>query len=177
VLKPPVAPASLSGTPLSFGGIRLDPSSSADRELVLANARLLRHAVDPLQRQALLRGKNLALMCESPDSADATRFREAALDLGAHVAFLRSGLAELKLPAVRQHTARLLGRLYQGIECQGLSADLVAELGREAGIPVYDGVATATHPFAALAGSLDEQDQVEKNRRLVVQAVLVSTVG
>ena len=157
--------------------MRLDPSSSSDRDLVLANARRLRHAVDPRQRQALLRGKNLALMCESPEGADATRFREAALDLGAHVAFLRTGLAELTLGDVRQHTAQLLGRLYQGIECQGMPADLVAELGREAGIPVYDGVATAAHPFAGLASLLDDDDAVEDRLRLVVQAVLVSSLG
>jgi len=169
--------ASPGGSPLSFGGMRLDPSSAIDLELVLANARRLQHAIDPLQRQALLRGKNLALMCEASESADATRFSEAALRLGAHVAYLRTGFADLRIDDVRRHTARMLGRLYQGIECQGLPADLVAELAREAGIPVYDGVATATHPFARLAQSLDDRCSLEENRQLVVQAVLVSSIA
>ena len=177
MLTPHAGTAAVRGTALSFGGPRLDPSSPVDRELVLANARLLRHALDPLQRQALLRGKNLALMCESAEAPDAVRFREAAIDLGAHVAVLRTGIAEMPLPDVRRHTARLLGRLYQGIECQGLPADVVAELRNEAGIPVYDGVASATHPFARLAELLDEHEPGENERRLVVQAVLVSTVG
>ena len=170
----PAAPS--GGTPSSLPGPRLDPSSAPDLELVLANARRLQGVVDPLQRRALLRGKNLALMCESADAADATRFREAAVELGAHVAHLRTGLSDLRLPDVRRHTARMLGRLYQGIECQGLPADLVAELGRDAGIPVYDGVATATHPFARLAELLDAGSP-ERSRQLVVQAVLVSSIG
>jgi len=157
--------------------MRLDPSSAVDLELVLANARRLQQALDPRQRQALLRGKNLALMCESAASADAIRFSEAAGQLGAQVAYLRAGLADLRLDDMRRHTARMLGRLYQGIECQGLPADIVAELGREAGIPVYDGVATAAHPFAHLAQRLDDRCSLEENRQLVVQAVLVSSLA
>ena len=116
-------------------------------------------------------------MCESADSADATRFRDAAAELGAHVAYLRTGLAELRLPDERRHTARMLGRLYQAIECQGLPADFVDELGREAGIPVYDGVATAKHPFARLTQLLDDRGSPERCRQLVIQAVLVSTIA
>ena len=116
-------------------------------------------------------------MCESADSADATRFRDAAADLGAHVAYLRTGLEEVRRPDERRHTARMLGRLYQGIECQGLPPAFVAELGREAGIPVYDGVATAAHPFARLAELLDDRGSPESCRQLVIQAVLVSTIA
>jgi ornithine carbamoyltransferase len=171
----PAAP--LGGSPLSLGGTRLDPTSAPDLELVLANARRLQQAEDPQQRRALLRGKNVALMCESADSADATRFRDAAAELGAHVAYLRTGLAELQLPDERRHTARMLGRLYQAIECQGLPADFVDELGREAGIPVYDGVATAKHPFARLAQLLGDRGSPESCQQLVIQAVLVSTIA
>ncbi len=161
---------------LSFGA-RLDHPSAGDLEVVLGNARLLQRAADPLQRQGLLRGKNLALLCESADGADATLFRRAASELGAHVSHIRPSLSDLSVLDVRRHTARMLGRLYQGIECQGLPADLVSEVGREAGIPVYDGVASETHPFACLASLLDGGESVENNRRLILQAVLMSTIG
>jgi ornithine carbamoyltransferase len=146
-------------------------------ELVLANACLLQRAMRPFQRQGLLRGTNLALICESADDADAVVFLEAASDLGAHVAHIRPNLSDLHAPAVLQHTARMLGRLYQGIECQGLPADLVSRLGREAGIPVYDGVSRSEHPVAGLAKLLSGGESVEKGRQLIVQAVLMSTVG
>ena len=167
---------STASIPLAFERLRLDPSSTLDLALVLANARLLQQAVEPPQRHRLLQGKNLALMCESADSADARRFRDAALDLGANVAHLRTGLAEQPRD-VRLHTARLLGRLYQGIECQGLPADTVGELASEAGVPVYDGVASATHPFARLASMLDDGGRLDRSWQLIVQAVLVSTIG
>lgn len=156
---------------------RLEHLATSELELVLANARLLQQAVDPLLRQGMLRGKNLALMCESADGADAARFRRAAADLGAHVSHIRPSLSDLSSPEVRRHTARMLGRLYVGVECQGLPADIVSEIGREAGIPVYDGVASATHPCAHLAGLLDGGESDEKNRQLILQAVLVSTIG
>ena len=174
----PRAPAvSISRSALAFERAPLDPSSPLDIERVLANARLLQHAVDPLQRLALLRGKNLALLCESAETADAARFRAAATDLGALVSHVRPSLSDLNEPEVRRHTARLLGRLYQGIECQGLPADLVGEVGRESGIPVYDGVATAAHPFARLASLLDDRGPPERTRQLILQAVLVSTIA
>jgi ornithine carbamoyltransferase len=157
--------------------MRLDPVAAIDLELVLANARRLRSATDPRQRKALLRGRNLALLCESADSADAVRFRDAATELGALVSHLRPGLSDLSAPEPRRHTARMLGRLYQGIECQGLPADVVVAVGRDACVPVYDGVATATHPSARLASLLDGRDPPERNRQLILQAVLVSTVA
>jgi ornithine carbamoyltransferase len=54
---------------------------------------------------------------------------------------------------------------------------VVAEVGREAGIPVYDALAGRDHPLAHLARFLDGGEEDERNRRLVVQAVLVSTVS
>lgn len=148
----------------------------AERARVLANARLLEGMASPLQRQRLLRGKNVALICASPDAPDAQLFQRAAAELGAHVSHLRPDLPELGSPAFR-HTAQMLGRLYQAVECEGVEAGLVAELGRAAGIPVYDALAGRRHPLAVLADALDVGDEEERKRRLIVQAVLVSTIG
>jgi ornithine carbamoyltransferase len=153
---------------------RLSPS---DKALVLANARLLERTTGPLQRQRLLRGKNVALICASPDDPDALLFRRAAAELGAHVSHVRPDLPAPAGTKVFRHTAEMLGRLYQAVECEGIEADVVADLGRLAGIPVYDGLAGRGHPLAALAGSLDGGADDERNRRLIVQAVLLSTIG
>ena len=158
-------------------GASLDRLSPGDLALVLANARLLEGSTSPLERQSLLRGKNLALICASADDADALLFQRAALDLGAHLAHIRPDLSEPSTSAVFKHTARMLGRLYQAVECQGLPPAVVAEVGREAGIPVYDALASRDHPLAHLARFLDGGEEDERNRRLVVQAVLVSTIG
>ena len=173
-MSDPSASPILSSLPAGASLGRLSPG---DLALVLGNARLLEGRTSPLERQSLLRGKNLALICASANDADALLFQRAALDLGAHVAHIRPDLSEPSTSAVFKHTARMLGRLYQGVECQGLPPAVVAEVGREAGIPVYDAVASRNHPLAQLARFLDGGEAEERNRRLIVQAVLVSTVG
>jgi ornithine carbamoyltransferase len=152
----------------------LERLSASDSDALLGNARLLQRA-EP--RQALLRGKKLALLCESEEGADAALFREAAVGLGAHVSHVRPRLADLHQPDDLQHTARMLGRLYDGIECQGLTHELVALVGREAGVPVYDGLASERHPTARLAGLLDVAEPPAKLRQLVLQTVLLSTLS
>jgi len=173
-MSDPSASPILSSLPAGASLGRLSPG---DLALVLANARLLERSTSPLERQSLLRGKNLALICASANDAEAQLFQHAALDLGAHVAHIRPDLSEPSTSAVFKHTARMLGRLYQAVECQGLQPAVVAEVGREAGIPVYDALASRGHPLAHLARFLDGGEEDERNRRLVVQAVLVSTVG
>jgi ornithine carbamoyltransferase len=153
----------------------LERLSARDSDVLLGNARLLQRAVEP--RQTLLRGKKLALLCESEEGADAMLFREAAADLGAHVSHVRPHLSDLRQPDDLQHTARMLGRLYDGIECQGLAHDLVELVGREAGVPVYDGLASERHPTARLAALLDVAEPPGKLRQLVLQTVLLSTLA
>ena len=151
--------------------------SDGDSETLLKNARVLQRATAELQTHTLLRGKKLALLCDSEEEDDAALFKSAASDLGAHVSHIRPRLTELSKPDVLQHTARMLGRLYDGIECQGLAPALVEAVGREAGVPVYDGLASAAHPTARLASLLGGEDAPAKLRQLVLQTVLLSTLA
>ena len=73
-------------------------------------------------------------------------------------------------------TARMLGRLYDAVECQGMAADLVHRLGADAGVPVYDAIASQRHPTAKLDGLLGGDSPALDKRRFVLQAVLLSTV-
>ncbi len=154
-----------------------DEMSAQDAAAVQAAARALQQAAHEGRTQALLRGKNLALLCERGDDADAEFFRRAATELGANVAHIRPKLSALSTPEEVQHTARVLGRLYDAIECQGIAAALVRSLGADAGVPVYDGLASARHPSAALAESLGSDAAPSHNRRFVLQAVLLGSVA
>lgn len=116
-------------------------------------------------------------MCEVEDSDDAALFRRAAGELGAHVAHIRPSLTELSTPPEVQKTARMLGRLYDAVECQGMAPDLVHQMGIDAGVPVYDGVASQHHPTAKLDKLLGGDSSPLDNRRFVLQAVLLSTVA
>ena len=147
-----------------------------DVEALLARARALRHAVRAGTTQPLLRGKNLGLLCEAADQDDAELFRRAAVELGARVAHLCPGLSESSTPPEVQHTARMLGRLYDAVECQNMAPSLVLQIAHDAGVPVYDGIASQRHPTAALAARLGDGVSSTDNRRFVVQALLLTTL-
>lgn len=142
---------------------------------LLAHAALLHQAAT--QKHRPLRGKNLGLLCEAGDDPDAQRFRRAAEDLGAHVTHIRPSLCKWGTAAEVQHTARMLGRLYQAIECQGMSAALIQQIHEHAGVPVYDGIATGEHPTARLAEQLDGGASLDDRRRFVLQSLLLSTMA
>jgi ornithine carbamoyltransferase len=158
-------------SPIDFS--RLSPR---DVNAVLASAQTLRRAALTGATQPLLRGKNFALLSET-DDAGAALFRRAAVELGAHVAQIRPSLSELSTPTDVEHTARMLGRLYDALECQGMPAALVQQVGAGAGVPVYDGIALPGHPTARLAEQLDGEGTPDDKRRYVLQAVLMGTLA
>ena len=147
-----------------------------DAEARRARARALQQAARAGTTQPLLRGKNLGLLCEAADNGDAELFRRAAVELGAHVAHLPPSLSESSTPQEVQHTARMLGRLYDAVECQGMAPALVLQMGHDAGIPIYDGIASPRHPTATLAALLGDGASPADNRRFVVQALLLNTL-
>jgi len=151
--------------------------SPRELDALLASARTLKQAAETGLVQPLLRGKNLGLLSEMQDSVDATMFQRAATELGAHVAQIRPSLSSLSTPQDVRHTARMLGRLYDAVECQGLSTELVEQLDREAGVPVYDSLAGTVHGKAELVEQLDGSATVADKRRYLLQALLVGTIG
>ena len=169
------------------GLLAFDPIAPRDVAFVLNNARALQTAAHVGDLRALLRGRKFGLMCEmdnanananTGDSAsDAAVFRRAAVEMGAHVAHIRPSLTELSTPLEVQDTARMLGRLYDAVECQGMAADLVHQLGIAAGVPVFDAIASQRHPTAKLDSLLGGDSPALDKRRFVLQAVLLSTVA
>jgi len=154
-----------------------DTMSPRDLNAILAAARTLQRAAQAGAVQPLLRGKNLGLLCESQEAEDAALFRRAATELGARVSHIRPTLSDSSTPQEVQHTARMLGRLYDAVECQGMASSLVQRVGAEAGVPIYDGVASPQHPTAKLAEQLGGDTPVTDNRRFVLQAVLLNAIA
>jgi len=142
----------------------------------LAEARALLEAAQAGRLDPCLRGKKLALLCSDAGSSAALLFQRAAGALGAHVAIVQPGAPELTTPEKTRVTARLLGRLYDAIECQGLPALLVQQYRDLAGVPVYDGAATAEHPTARLVDGWEGSGSEADKRCAVLQAVLVRSI-
>jgi len=155
-----------------------DSVSPVEANTLLARARVLKLAAQSgVSIEPRLKGKNLGLLCESLDSADAALFRSAASELGAHVAHVRPSLTTASASQVVTHTAQVLGLLYDAVECQGMAPALVRGIGEAAGVPVYDGIATQRHPMAHLAEQLDGGLSSSENRRYVLQAALLDAIG
>jgi ornithine carbamoyltransferase len=104
---------------------------------------------------------------------DAALFDRAAVELGATVAHIRPGLTELSSAHDVRQTALMLGRLYDAVVCEGMDPGLVRRLRVEAGVPVYDGITSPSHPIATAVELLGSAVSVEDNRRFVLQALLL----
>ena len=174
--EPPYAPTHVMAHTLEHRNLLAFEMSPQDLNAVLDSARALQRAAQAGKTQPSLRGKNLGLLCEA-DNGDAALFRRAAVELGANVARIRPSLSGLSTPQDVQNTARMLGRLYDAVECQGLAPALVQQVASDAGVPIYAGIASQEHPTAKLAELLGDDTSPADNRRYVLQAVLLSTIS
>lgn len=130
----------------------------------------------PASGQGPLHGKKLGLVCGPANDHDAQLFTRAATALGAQVATLRPSLSALSTAAEVQRTARVLGRLYDALDCIGMPHDLVLRVGVDAGVPVFDGLASAAHPAHRLAHLLATEPGSDEWRCVVIQAVLLGVL-
>jgi ornithine carbamoyltransferase len=159
--------------------VNLEPLSTRDAGLLLTYARTLQRLADGGHGKSLLRGKNLGLLCDSDEREEALCFRRAATDLGARVAHIRPALSLASSDSEVIETGRMLGRLYDGIECVGVEGALVKRLGAAISVPVYDGISTDRHPTAKLVEQLGagHGQGLDDSRRFMVQAILLSTLN
>jgi ornithine carbamoyltransferase len=101
--------------------------------------------------QQLLRGKNIALIFEKSSTRTRCAFEVAAIDQGAHVTYLGPSGSQIGQKESMKDTARVLGRMYDGIEYRGYGQAIVEELARYAGVPVWNGLTNEFHPTQILA--------------------------
>lgn len=104
--------------------------------------------------QQRLRGKNIALIFEKASTRTRCAFETASFDQGAHVTYLGPSGSHIGYKESVRDTARVLGRMYDGIEYRGFGQDRVEELAEWAGVPVWNGLTDEFHPTQILADVL-----------------------
>lgn len=105
-----------------------------------------------------LRDKNIALIFEKASTRTRCAFEVAAYDLGAHVTYLDPAGSQIGKKESIADTARVLGSMYDGIEYRGFEQEIVEELGKYAGVPVWNGLTNEFHPTQMLADLLTIQE-------------------
>jgi ornithine carbamoyltransferase len=104
--------------------------------------------------QPRLKGKNIALIFEKASTRTRCAFEVAAYDQGAHVTYLGPEGSQIGNKESMKDTARVLGRMYDGIEYRGFAQDTVETLGQYSGVPVWNGLTNEFHPTQVLADIL-----------------------
>lgn len=112
--------------------------------------------------QARLTGKNIALIFEKDSTRTRCAFETAAYDQGARVTYLGPSGSQIGKKESMKDTARVLGRMYDGIEYRGFGQDIVEELGKYAGVPVWNGLTNEFHPTQILADFLTMMEHSDK---------------
>jgi len=109
-----------------------------------------------------LSGKNIALIFEKTSTRTRCAFEVAAFDQGAHVTYLDPSGSQIGHKESMKDTARVLGRMYDGIQYRGSRQELVETLGEYAGVPVWNGLTDEWHPTQALCDMLTMREWCPK---------------
>ena len=109
-----------------------------------------------------LTGKNIALIFEKTSTRTRCSFEVAAHDQGAHVTYLGPTGSQIGVKESMRDTARVLGRMFDGIEYRGFGQDIVEELAQYAGVPVWNGLTNEFHPTQILADFLTMREHTDK---------------
>jgi ornithine carbamoyltransferase len=112
--------------------------------------------------QQRLKGKNIALIFEKASTRTRCAFEVAALDQGAHVTYLGPTGSQMGKKESIADTARVLGRMYDGIEYRGFGQEIVEDLAKYAGVPVWNGLTDQDHPTQVLADFLTAMEHLNK---------------
>jgi ornithine carbamoyltransferase len=110
--------------------------------------------------KAHLQGKNIALVFEKDSTRTRCSFEVAAYDQGANVTYLGPSGSQIGHKESMKDTARVLGRMYDGIQYRGFGQDKVETLAEFSGVPVWNGLTTEFHPTQLLADLLTMQEHL-----------------
>lgn len=112
--------------------------------------------------QKRLEGKNIALIFEKASTRTRCAFEVAALDQGAHVTYLGPSGSQIGKKESMKDTARVLGRMYDGIEYRGFGQEVVEDLALYSGVPVWNGLTNEFHPTQILADFMTMMEHSNK---------------
>src|SRR6476620_5549849 len=113
--------------------------------------------------QPRMKGKNIAIIFEKTSTRTRVAFEVAAYDQGAHVTYLGPSGSQIGHKESMKDTARVLGRMYDGIEYRGFGQELVEILGEFAGVPVWNGLTDQFHPTQMICDILTMMEHSEKH--------------
>ena len=122
--------------------------------------------------QPTLKGKNIALIFEKTSTRTRCAFETAASDQGAHVTYLGPTGSQIGVKESMKDTARVLGRMYDGIEYRGFAQTTVEELAKYSGVPVWNGLTNEFHPTQILADFLTMSEHSDKPLHQISYAYL-----
>ena len=141
-------------------------------QYMLDLARDLKRAKYAGCEQPKLKGKNIALVFEKTSTRTRCAFEVAAHDQGAHVTYLGPTGSQIGVKESMKDTARVLGRMFDGIEYRGFEQKIVEELAEYAGVPVWNGLTNEFHPTQILADFLTMSEHTDKPLNKVSYAYL-----
>ena len=113
-------------------------------------------------REELLKGKNIVLLFEKTSTRTRCSFEVAAMDEGAGVTFLDSKSSQMGKKESLVDSAKVLGRLFDGIEYRGYDQQVVEDLAKYSGVPVFNGLTDVDHPTQALADIMTMEEHIAK---------------
>jgi ornithine carbamoyltransferase len=142
--------------------LKLADFSPREIDYLLTLAADLKQARSSGTEQKRLNGKNIVLIFEKSSTRTRCAFETAAYDQGAHVTYLGPSGSQMGTKESLKDTARVLGRMYDGIEYRGFEQAKVELLGRYAGVPVWNGLTNEFHPTQVLADLLTMKENTSK---------------
>ncbi len=110
----------------------------------------------------VLKGKNIVLLFEKTSTRTRCAFEVGALEEGAHVTYLDQNSSQMGKKESLEDTAKVLGRYYDGIEYRGYKQQVVEDLAKYSGVPVWNGLTDIDHPTQILADLLTIEEHVAK---------------
>lgn len=142
--------------------VKLLDFSQAEIKFLLDLSSKLKKAKYEGNEKQYLRGKNIVLIFEKTSTRTRCAFEVAAFDQGAHVTHLGSSGSQMGHKESMKDTARILGKMYDGIEYRGFSQSIVEELAEYAGVPVWNGLTDEFHPTQVLGDIFTMAEYVNK---------------
>ena len=152
--------------------LKLLDFSPKEIQYLLDLARDLKRAKYTGTEQPRLKGKNIALIFEKTSTRTRCSFEVAAYDQGAHVTYLGPSGSQIGIKESMKDTARVLGRMFDGIEYRGFAQTTVEQLAEYSGVPVWNGLTNEFHPTQILADFMTMREHVDKPLNQVSYAYL-----
>ena len=142
--------------------LKLLDFSPREIQYFLDLARDLKRAKYAGTERPTMTGKNIALIFEKTSTRTRCAFEVAAHDQGAHVTYLGPTGSQIGIKETMKDTARVLGRMFDGIEYRGFKQTTVEELAEFSGVPVWNGLTNEAHPTQVLADLMTMQEHSDK---------------